>query len=76
MNFPKRDIGFEKDPTSVHLSNIRLLSSMRLKQSGSKFCVSGMEREADQKSLKLPDVSAQSFGYFGLFREVSQLNTP
>ena len=41
-NFPKRDIVFETDPISAHLSNARLLSCTRLKATGSKFCVSGL----------------------------------
>ena len=53
--FPKRDIVFEKGPTSAHLSNVPLLSCTRLKPTGSKFCVSGMEREVGRKSVKLPD---------------------
>jgi plasmid stabilization system protein ParE len=55
--FPGAGHPIRKDPTSAHLSNVRLLSCTRLKPTGSKFCVSGMEREAGRESRRFPDLS-------------------
>jgi plasmid stabilization system protein ParE len=53
--FPEAGHRIRKDPTSEHLSNVRLLSCTRLKATGSKFCVYDMEREVGRK---LPEVFA------------------
>ena len=50
--FPEAGHRIKKNPTSEHLLNARLLSCTRLKATGSKFCVSGIEREVGRKLPK------------------------